>query len=55
MQCPKGWENGEATNELLKIIVTDIPVTCSIYAFENFLLDRPGWKQSKKCQMRKEI
>jgi hypothetical protein len=50
------WENGEITKEPLKVIATDDPVTCAIYARENGLLDQPGWKRfwhiaknEKKC------
>jgi hypothetical protein len=38
------WENGEITKESLRVIATDYPVTCAIYARENGLLDKPGWK-----------
>jgi hypothetical protein len=38
------WENREITKEPLKVIATDDPVTCAIYARENGLLDKPGWK-----------
>jgi len=41
------WENGEVTSEPLTIIATDDPVTCTIYAKENGLLDLDGWKQFK--------
>jgi hypothetical protein len=33
------WENGEITKEPLKVIAT------AIYARENGLLDKPGWKR----------
>jgi hypothetical protein len=39
------WENGEITKEPLKVIATDDPVTCAVYARENGLLDKTGWKQ----------
>jgi hypothetical protein len=39
------WENGEITKEPLKVIATDDPVTCAIYARENGLLNKPGWKR----------
>jgi hypothetical protein len=42
------WENGEITNEPLKIIAADDPVSCAIYARENDLLDKPGWKRLKQ-------
>jgi hypothetical protein len=42
------WENGEITSsEPLKVIAADDPVTCAIYARENDLLDKPGWKRFK--------
>jgi hypothetical protein len=39
------WENGEITKEPIKVIATDDPVTCAIYARENGLLNQPGWKR----------
>jgi Reverse transcriptase (RNA-dependent DNA polymerase) len=39
------WENGEITKEPLKVIATVDPVTCTKYARENGLLDKPGWKR----------
>jgi hypothetical protein len=42
------WENGEITNEPLMIIAADDPVSCAIYARENNLLDKPGWKVLSK-------
>jgi hypothetical protein len=41
-------ENGEITKEPLKVIATNDPVTCAIYARENGLLDKPGWKHLKR-------
>jgi hypothetical protein len=41
------WENGEITTEPLAIIAADDPVTCTIYAREHGLLDKPGWKRFK--------
>jgi Reverse transcriptase (RNA-dependent DNA polymerase) len=41
------WENGEITSEPLKVIAADDPVSCAIYARENDLLDKPGWKRFK--------
>jgi len=38
------WENGEATSEPLIVIDANNPVTCTIYARENGLLDLDGWK-----------
>jgi hypothetical protein len=42
------WENGEITNEPLKIIAADDPVSCAIYARENDLLNKPGWNILKQ-------
>jgi hypothetical protein len=42
-----GWKNGETTNNLLKVIGTDDPVTCVIYTHENDLLENPGWKHPR--------
>jgi hypothetical protein len=41
------WESGEITSEPLKVIAVDDPVSCAIYARENDLLDKPGWKRFK--------
>jgi len=40
------WENGKVTSEPLTIIAADDPVTCTIYARENDLLDLDGWNYS---------
>jgi hypothetical protein len=48
------WENGETTNEPLKVIAKDDPVTCAIYAKDNGLLDLPGWKQFKSIAKRQK-
>jgi hypothetical protein len=42
-----GWDNGDMTNEPLKIIVPDDPVICVVYVHENYLLDKPDWKSFK--------
>ena len=42
------WENGEITAEPLAIIAKDDPATLAQYAYDNDLLDQPGWKQFKK-------
>jgi hypothetical protein len=47
-------ENGEITKLPLKIIATDNPVTCTIYARENGLLDQPGWKCFKHIAKNKK-
>jgi hypothetical protein len=39
------WEGGEITSEPLAVIAIDDPVSCAIYARENDLLDKPGWKR----------
>ena len=41
------WENGETTTEPLHLIAADDPVTCAIYAKDNDLLDKEGWKRFK--------
>jgi len=42
------WETGEITSEPLAIIAKDDPATLAQYAYDNNLLDEPGWKQFKK-------
>ena len=42
------WENGENTYEPLNIIAADDPVSCAIYAKENNLLEKEGWKRFKR-------
>ena len=42
------WENGEITDEPLSIIAEDDPVSCAIYARQNKLLAKPGWKRFKR-------
>ena len=39
------WEDGSKTYEPLTVIAKDDPVTCAIYARDNDLLDKPGWKR----------
>ena len=46
------WENGEITRVTLKELAADDPVACAVYAKENNLLDKPGWKQFKKIARR---
>jgi hypothetical protein len=41
------WESGETTIDPLQLITADDPVSCAIYARENNLLDKPGWKRFK--------
>jgi hypothetical protein len=41
------WEIGEMTEAPLKVIAAYDPVTCDIYACENDLLNKPGWKRLK--------
>ena len=48
------WENGEITNEPLSVIAADDPVTCAIYARDNGLLDKPGWKRFKSIAKREK-
>lgn len=39
------WDNGERTEEPLSLIASDDPVTVAIYAGDNGLLDKDGWKR----------
>jgi hypothetical protein len=49
------WENGEVlTTEPLDVIAGDDPITCAIYARENDLLDKPGWKRFRKLARRQK-
>jgi hypothetical protein len=48
------WESGEITSEPLKVIAADDPVSCAIYARENDLLDKPGWKRFKHIAKREK-
>jgi hypothetical protein len=48
------WENGEVTAEPLTVIAADDPVTCAIYARENDLLDKPGWKRFRTIAKRQK-
>jgi hypothetical protein len=48
------WEGGEITSEPLKIVAADDPVSCAIYARENDLLDKPGWKRFKHIANREK-
>jgi hypothetical protein len=41
------WENGEITAVPLDVLAKDDPVSCAIYAKENQLLEKPGWKRFK--------
>ena len=42
------WENGEKSYEPLDVFGHDDPITCAMYATENNLLDKPGWKRFKR-------
>jgi hypothetical protein len=48
------WEGGEITSVPLKIVTIDDPVSCAIYACENDLLDKPGWKRFKHIARREK-
>ena len=39
------WETMEITFEPLSVVAVDDPVSCALYAKENDLLDKPGWKR----------
>ena len=44
------WEDARVTTwEPLAIIGKCDPATCATYAKEHGLLNKPGWKQFKKC------
>ena len=42
-----GWEDGSKTYEPLSQMIADDPVTCALYAKEQGLLDKTGWKWLK--------
>ena len=42
------WESGEVTYEPLTLISKDDPITCSVYAKKQDLLDTTGWKHLKR-------
>ena len=46
------WENGEITKEPLNVIAADDPVTCAIYAKENNLLEKEGWRRFRSIARR---
>ena len=48
------WENGEITNKPLDMIAKDDLVTCAVYARENNLLDKTGWKIFKYIAKREK-
>jgi hypothetical protein len=48
------WKNGEITNEPHRVIASDVPVSCAIYARENNLLEQPGWKRFKHIAKREK-
>lgn len=48
------WETGESTFEPLHVIAADDPVTCAIYAKDNNLLDKEGWKRFKNIAKRQK-
>jgi hypothetical protein len=48
------WEDGSKTSEPLTIIAAGDPVTCAIYAKENGLLAKPGWKRFKSIARRQK-
>jgi hypothetical protein len=41
------WESGEMITEPLQLTAADYPVSFAIYARENNLLHKPGWKRLK--------
>jgi hypothetical protein len=48
------WENGETTTKPLSVLALDDPITCAMYALENNLLDKPGWKRFSKMARRQQ-
>ena len=46
------WENGEISEVPLKLFAHDATVECAIYAKENDLLDKPGWKRFQRTVKR---
>ena len=48
------WENDEVTFEPLNVIAADNPVSCAIYARDNDLLDKEGWKRFKTIAKRQK-
>ena len=41
------WETGKISNEPLNVIASNDPISCTIYAKDQGLLDTPGWKRFK--------
>ena len=48
------WEDEEITSEPMDAITKDGPVTRTIYANENSLLDSPGWKRFRSITKREK-
>jgi hypothetical protein len=48
------WESGEITAEPLSVVAADDPVSCTIYARDNDLLDMDGWKRFKGIARRQK-
>ena len=46
------WEDGSTSSVPLGILAADDPVACAIYAKENNLLEKPGWKRFKSIARR---
>ena len=42
------WADGTQTDEPLKIVAKDDPITTANYAFRHGLLEQPGWKHLRK-------
>ena len=49
------WENGEITDESLKIFAKDAPVECALYAKRHDLLDLPSWKCFRRLAKREGL
>lgn len=50
-----GWKSGEAGWEPLNTVMEDDPITVSLYAEKNNLLQTPGWKRCKRYVKNKKI
>ena len=48
------WETGEITHEPLDLMAKQIPVDLALYARDNNLLSKPGWKRFRPIACRKK-
>ena len=49
------WEDGQISEEPLKIFAKDDPISCTEYAIDNDVLNNPGWKRSPHHAKKKKI